>query len=76
MPRSLSRRRLLQWTGAAAAAPALPAPLAAPLIAWAEGAAGLRFGPARPFSFAALTARAEAMAARPTGRPTGPRRSW
>ena len=59
MPRHLSRRRLLQWAGAGAAAPAL----LGPLERWAQGSpGGLRFGPARPFSFEALTARAEEMA--------------
>jgi len=58
MSYSLSRRRLLQWSGAVAA----PA-LLAPLPRWAQGAApGMRLGPATPFSFDVLTARAEALA--------------
>ena len=69
MPRPFSRRRLLQWAGAGAAAPAL----LGPLLSWAQSpAGGLRFGPARPFSFEALTARAEAMARQPYQPPYRP----
>jgi glucans biosynthesis protein len=69
MPRPLSRRRLLQWAGAGAAAPAF----LGPLESWAQGASdGLRFGPARPFNFDALTARAQEMAGRPYEPPYRP----
>ncbi|MGF1628087.1 MAG: glucan biosynthesis protein [Kiloniellaceae bacterium] len=70
MPNALSRRRLLQWAGAGVAAPAL----LGPLESWAQSSSGggLHFGPALPFSFEALTARAENMAGRPYEPPYRP----
>ena len=55
----LSRRRLLQW---GAASPLLLTPFDG-LAADHFADTGLHFGPPQPFSFAALAARAEAMAA-------------
>ena len=88
MPTPYSRRRLLQWAGASTAVPALLGPLDGPLngpvgamaqtlVAQASGnpaeqGGGLHFGPARPFSYAALTDRAREMASKPYRPPYRP----
>ncbi|MGF1593378.1 MAG: glucan biosynthesis protein [Kiloniellaceae bacterium] len=59
----------MQWAGAGAAAPLLTGTLEA----LAQGRdSGLHFGPARPFSFEALVARAQELAARPYQPPYRP----
>ncbi|GAB4352377.1 MAG: glucan biosynthesis protein D [Kiloniellaceae bacterium] len=68
MPSPLSRRRLLQLAAAGVALPALIGPPGAR----AAATGGLRLGPARPFGFDALIARARAMAAAPYQAPYRP----
>lgn len=77
MPRPFSRRRLLHLAGlgaGVAAAPMLFGSLESPAqtVTRRITGAGLHFGPARPFSFDALTARARDMAARPYEPPYRP----
>ncbi|GAB4225381.1 MAG: glucan biosynthesis protein D [Kiloniellaceae bacterium] len=66
----------MHWAGGGAAATALLSPLdglAQTLVAQAAGdSAGLHFGPARPFSFQALTARARDLALAPYRAPYRP----
>ncbi|WP_193369110.1 glucan biosynthesis protein [Pelagibius marinus] len=63
MPRPFSRRRLLELASLGAAVGAAGPALLGPLESWAQGG-GLHFGPARPFSFEALTQRARETAGR------------
>ncbi|MEO3430385.1 glucan biosynthesis protein D [Pelagibius sp. CAU 1746] len=72
MPRPFSRRRLLELATLGAACGAAGPALLGPLEAWAQSTAGLRFGPARPFSFEALTGRAKEAAAGPYRPPYRP----
>ncbi len=72
MPRPLSRRRLLELASVGAAVGAAGPALLRPLESRAQGGDGLHFGPARPFSFEALTQRAEQFAGRPYRPPYRP----